>query len=111
LSGVSHTSVQRPSRHSLSQSTDADRLPALLARAGLSQRGAARLLNVDERTMRQWCAGQGTPPASVIRALSPRLTHMENLLRLIDDNEMIIRALQSGDMRGAAHGSKLAGPE
>jgi hypothetical protein len=36
---------------------------------------------------------------------------MENLLRLIDDNQMIIRALQSGDMRGAAQGPKLAGPE
>src|SRR5580700_6808086 len=52
-------------------STDADRLRALLKLGGLSQRAAARLLNVEERTMRQWCAGQGNPPASVFRALGP----------------------------------------
>ena len=32
-----------------------------LARLGLTQTGAARLLGVDERTMRRWCAEEGTP--------------------------------------------------
>ena len=77
-------------------STDADRLRALLKQAGLSQRAAARLLNIEERTMRQWCAGQGKPPASVFRALNPRLTHTENLRRMIESNEKTIEALQDG---------------
>ena len=32
-------------------------LRKLLDRAGLSQRGAARALEIDERTMRYYCAG------------------------------------------------------
>lgn len=34
----------------------------LIARAGLSQRGAARLLGEDERSMRYWCSGDRTIP-------------------------------------------------
>jgi hypothetical protein len=34
-----------------------NQLRAALARMGLSQRGAARLLNIDERTMRKYVAG------------------------------------------------------
>ena len=93
-----------------SNSTDADRLRALLERAGLSQRAAARLLNVEERTMRQWCAGQGTPPASVFRALSPRLTHTENLRRMIESNEKTIEALQDGRITGMGFGPGPSDP-
>lgn len=93
-----------------SNSTDADRLRALLERAGLSQRAAARLLNVEERTMRQWCAGQGTPPASVFRALSPRLTHTENLRRMIESNEKTIEALQDGRITGLGFGPGPSDP-
>jgi hypothetical protein len=91
-----------------SQSTDADQL---LARAGLSQRGAARLLNVEERTMRQWCAGRGAPPVSVIRALSPRLTTNKNLLRLIEENDMMIEAMEDGRITGSGYGPALVGSE
>jgi len=87
--------------------TDADRLRALLKRAGLSQRAAASVLNVEERTMRQWCAGQGKPPTSVFRALSPRLTHSENLRRLIESNEKVIAAMQDGRITGLGYGRKL----
>lgn len=52
-----------------SQPTDAQRLRDLLLKAGLSQRGAARELEVDERTMRYWCAGDGKPPRMAILAL------------------------------------------
>jgi transcriptional regulator with XRE-family HTH domain len=90
--------------------TDADRLRALLERAGLSQRAAARLLNIEERTMRQWCAGQGKPPASVFRALSPRLTHTENLRRLIESNESTIEALRDGRITGLGYGSGPSEP-
>src|SRR6478735_3970588 len=71
-------------------STPAGQLRALLQRAELSQRGAARLLGVDERTMRMWCAGQGVPPPSVYRALDPRLTFPEHLRHRIEENERLI---------------------
>ena len=41
----------------------ATQLRKLLDRAGLSQRGAARELEIDERTMRYYCAGQPIPKA------------------------------------------------
>jgi len=111
-----HMSVERnaPSQApglSPPDSTDADRLRALLTRAGLSQRAAARLLNVEERTMRQWCAGEGRPPASVFRALDPRLTHTENLRRLIESNEKTIDALQNGRITDLGYGVGLSGPQ
>jgi len=92
-------------------STDADRLRDLLERAGLSQRAAARLLSVEERTMRQWCAGQGKPPISVFRALSPRLTHTENLRRMIEANDKIIEALQDGRITGLGYGRGPSDPQ
>jgi transcriptional regulator with XRE-family HTH domain len=92
-------------------STDSDRLRALLKLGGLSQRAAARLLNVEERTMRQWCAGHGKPPASVFRALSPRLTHTENLRRMIEQNESAIEALQDGRITGLGYGPGLSDPD
>jgi transcriptional regulator with XRE-family HTH domain len=92
-------------------STHVDELRALLTRAGLSQRAAARLLNVDERKMREWCAGKGTPPASVFRALSPRLTWAEHTQRLIESNEKTIAAMQDGRITGVGYGPDLAGPE
>jgi plasmid maintenance system antidote protein VapI len=49
--------------------TDAERLRAKLAEAGLSQRGAARLLEIDERTMRRYCAGEYPVPKVVWLAL------------------------------------------
>src|SRR5882724_3875143 len=87
-----HMSVERDAPFQAHDSfppdaTDADRLRTLLKLGGLSQRAAARLLNVEERTMRQWCAGHGKPPTSVFRALNPRLTHTENLRRMIESNE------------------------
>jgi transcriptional regulator with XRE-family HTH domain len=94
-----------------SDSTDTDRLRALLTRSGLSQRAAARLLNVEERTMRQWCAGQGKPPASVLRALDPRLTHTEHLRRLIESNERTIEALQNGRITDLGYGVGQSGPQ
>jgi transcriptional regulator with XRE-family HTH domain len=94
-----------------SESTDANRLRELLNRAGLSQRAAARLLDVEERTMRQWCAGQGKPPASVFRALNPRLTHTENLRRMIESNEKMIEALQDGRITGLGYGRLPSDPQ
>jgi hypothetical protein len=76
--------------------THADRLRALLERADLSQRGAARLLGIDERTVRMWCAGQGAPPESVYRALDPRLTYSEHLCQRIEMNERQIELLENG---------------
>jgi hypothetical protein len=81
---------------STNDSTPTDRLRALLQRAELSQRGAARLLGIDERTVRMWCAGQGVPPAYVYRALDPRLTYQEYLREKIESNERHIELLESG---------------
>jgi transcriptional regulator with XRE-family HTH domain len=94
-----------------SDSTDAGRLRSLLQQAGLSQRAAARLLGVEERTLRQWCAGQGQPPPSVFRALNPRLTHTENLRRMIASNEKTIEALQSGRITGMGYGPGPSDPQ
>jgi transcriptional regulator with XRE-family HTH domain len=101
-----------PNAHDLplTDSTDADRLRALLDRAGLSQRAAAKLLHVEERTMRQWCAGQGKPTASVFRALDPKLTHTENLRQMIESNEKMIDALQDGRITGLGYGNGLNDP-
>lgn len=41
--------------------TDADRVRALLAKAGLGQREAARELEVNERATRGYCAGDKVP--------------------------------------------------
>lgn len=41
----------------------------LIARAGFSQRQAARELGVDEREMRYWCSGDRDPPRMAILAL------------------------------------------
>jgi DNA-binding transcriptional regulator YiaG len=48
---------------------DASKIRELLVRAGLSQRGAARELDVDERTMRYWCAGDVATPRMAVLAL------------------------------------------
>jgi transcriptional regulator with XRE-family HTH domain len=92
-------------------STDADRLRALLKLANLSQRAAARLLDVEERTMRQWCAGQGRPPESIFRALNPRLMHAENLRRMIESNVKTIEALQDGRITGLGFGPGPSDPQ
>ena len=89
----------------------ASQLRQLLSEANLGQREAARLLGVEERTMRQWCSGQGTPPASVFRALNPRLTHLEALQRTIDSNDSIITALDEGHMTGGGYGAGPSAPD
>lgn len=40
-------------------------LQSLLDRAGLSQRGTAKLLGINERTMRRYCAGDSAIPRTV----------------------------------------------
>lgn len=44
-------------------------LQKLLDRAGLSQRGAAKALEINERTMRKYCAGDSAVPKVVEYAL------------------------------------------
>ena len=46
-----------------------DQLRELLATVGLSQRGAARELGIDERTMRRYCAGKLPIPIPIQLAL------------------------------------------
>ena len=89
----------------------ANRLRQLLSEANLGQREAARLLGVEERTMRQWCSGQGTPPASVFRALSPRLTHIEVMQKAIDSNDTIIAGIDDGSLKGFGYGGGPSAPD
>lgn len=49
--------------------TEADRIAELINAAGLSQRGAARELGINERTMRRYCAGDSPVPRVVFLAL------------------------------------------
>jgi transcriptional regulator with XRE-family HTH domain len=49
--------------------TDAERLRAFLADHGMSQRGTAKLLGIDERTMRRYCLGECPVPPVVWLAL------------------------------------------
>jgi plasmid maintenance system antidote protein VapI len=44
-------------------------LQRLLGRAGLSQRGAAKALGINERTMRKYCAGDSAIPKTVELAI------------------------------------------
>ena len=66
--------------------TDSDELRFLLKLANLSQRSAAKYLNVDERTLRSWCAGDGEPPALVLRVLAFLASYPAGLMRLIESN-------------------------
>ena len=60
----------------------ANQFRATLARLGLSQRGASRLFNVNERTVRRWALGEGSIPENII----------ENLQRLVADQQKPKRA-------------------
>ena len=91
-------------------SVEAQGLRELLERADLSQRAAARLLDVDERTVRYWCAGRVRAPSWVFRALSPRLTHSENLRRMVASDEVEIAALEDGRISGMGFGPDPGGP-
>jgi DNA-binding transcriptional regulator YiaG len=44
-------------------------LQAALDRIGLSQRGGARFLEIDERTMRKWIAGEARIPEATAKLL------------------------------------------
>lgn len=50
-----------PEERDYATPTDATRVRDLLAQIGLGQRGAARELEINERTMRGYCAGDKVP--------------------------------------------------
>lgn len=83
---------------------DAEELRFLLKAANLSQRSAAKYLNVDDRTMRSWCAGDGRPPAPVLRALEFRAAYPASLMRMIESNERTISAIQEGRITALGDG-------
>jgi hypothetical protein len=53
----------------MKKQTDAQRLRAMLERAHLSQRGAAKLLGISERAMRYYVAGEQEVPQLLLLAL------------------------------------------
>lgn len=86
--------------HSDNANEDTEDLRFLLKAANLSQRSAAKYLNVDERTMRNWCAGDGKPPAPVLRALEFRAAYPASLMRMIESNLRTISAIKEGRISG-----------
>jgi len=52
-------------------------LRKLLEKAGLSQRGAAKMLEIDERTMRYYAAGTYPIPRSIEIALTCLAEHRQ----------------------------------
>ncbi|CAM8657082.1 Cro/C1-type helix-turn-helix domain [Oxalobacteraceae bacterium] len=76
--------------------SEADQIRSLLKQANLSQRAAAKYLNIDERTMRAWCAGDGKPPPLILKALEFRAAYPASLMRMIESNERTISAIQDG---------------
>lgn len=63
-----------PTKH---RPRDPDYIRKLLEKAGISQREAARRLNVSDRTMRHWCAGTAPIPYSAQFALES-MAHRRN---------------------------------
>lgn len=53
--------VARPNAVDYAAPSDADKVRALLTQAGLGQRAAAVELQINERTMRGYCAGDRVP--------------------------------------------------
>ena len=102
---TSYTDLLTSANLSDKNHTDADELRFLLKAANLTQRSAAKYLNVDERTMRSWCAGDGKPPAPVLRALAFRASYPSGLMRLIESNEGTISAIQDGRITGLGDNS------
>ena len=49
-----------------SQPSDANKVRELIDRAGLSQRAAARELDINERAMRGYCAGDKVPRVVIL---------------------------------------------
>lgn len=76
--------------------SEAEQIRGLLKDANLSQRAAAKYLNVDERTVRAWCSGDGKPPPLILKALEFRAAYPASLIRMIESNERTIRAIQDG---------------
>jgi hypothetical protein len=93
---------EQPSSASLSENnyTGTGGIRALLKEARLSQRAAAKYLNVDDRTMRGWCSENGDPPAPVLRALNPKHAYAEGLSQMIVANERTIKAIEEGRISG-----------
>lgn len=63
-----------------------DRFRSALAGLGWTQTGAARLLDVDARTVRRWCADDDAVPGPVWRLLD-LLTVPENKARIMQSVE------------------------
>jgi hypothetical protein len=70
--------------------TTADILRDHLARAGLSQRSGARVLRVDDRTMRRYCSGDLDVPYPVLMAARqlPLLDRYSEVIRMLDSGRL-----------------------
>ncbi len=70
--------------------TDADLLRDHISSAGMSQRGAAKALGIDERTMRKYCAGGAPVPFAVLlnaSRLKP-ISRAKQVIEMIDAGKL-----------------------
>jgi hypothetical protein len=98
-------------------STDADLIRAHLAALGLSQREAARKLEVEERLMRSYCAGKEPVPAAVLLALeqlragaapasaapAPQLVVLPEIEAAYEAADREVKPLDEFDLAGSLH--------
>lgn len=68
-------SVGAPADVDYSAPSDADKVRQLIERCGLTQRSAARELEINERTMRGYCAGDKVP--RIVMLAMERLVDMQ----------------------------------
>jgi plasmid maintenance system antidote protein VapI len=70
-----------------------NQLRTALARLGLSQRAAARLLGINERTMRKYIAGDLVIPELLVWALRGLAEREQEQMRLREELDLVRRQI------------------
>jgi transcriptional regulator with XRE-family HTH domain len=70
-----------------------NRLRTALARLGLSQRAAARLLGINERTMRKYIAGDLVIPELLVWALRGLAEREQEQMRVREELDLVRREI------------------
>jgi transcriptional regulator with XRE-family HTH domain len=70
-----------------------NRLRTALARLGLSQRAAARLLGINERTMRKYIAGDLVIPELLVWALRGLAEREQEQMRVREELDLVRRQI------------------
>lgn len=89
--------------------TMADVIRAELAETGLPQRTAARVLGIDERLMRRYCAPESDAPFHILMALRQltQIVRNQNVIRLLEDGTLTASDGDVSRERLVEHNAKL----